>query len=153
MTWPPPLSGRIDFLDLILFLHLLLYCPLRYVRVSATGSSLTSTSPKSAYALANLCSAAHNPLFLGLCQTYGRSLSNFHSLSYIFRFKHNLLAGLMLPNHLQGIYSMCYKYWKCIYPKRYRVMLKGRVNQITKRHFLNCVVENMFFCNSGDLTF
>lgn len=63
------MSDGIDFLYLILFLHLLLYCPLRYVRVSAAGPSLTSTSPKSAYVLANLCSAAHNPLFLCLCQT------------------------------------------------------------------------------------
>lgn len=58
MTWPPPLSDRIDFLYLILFLHLLWPCPLRYVHTRATGLSLTSTSPKSA--LGNLCTAAHN---------------------------------------------------------------------------------------------
>lgn len=95
MTWPPLLSDRIDFLYLILFLHLLRHCPLRYVHVSATGPSLTSTSPKSAYDLVNLCApAAHNPLFLCLCQTLNSFfLSYFHSLSYIFKCDHNLLAG------------------------------------------------------------
>lgn len=54
MTWPSPLSDRIDFLYLILFLHLLWHYPLRYVRASAASPSPTSTSPKSAYALASL---------------------------------------------------------------------------------------------------
>lgn len=62
MAWPPPLSDRIDFLYLILFLHLLRCRPLRYVHASSTGLSPTSTSPKSAYALGNLCTVAHNPL-------------------------------------------------------------------------------------------
>lgn len=62
MAWPPLLSDRIDFLYLILFLHLLRCRPLRYVHASSTGLSPTSTSPKSAYALGNLCTVAHNPL-------------------------------------------------------------------------------------------
>lgn len=76
MTWPPLLSDRIDFLFLILFLHLLRHCPLWYVRAGATGPSLTSTSPKSAYDLVNLCTPQITMLCLSGCVGhYGHSFS------------------------------------------------------------------------------
>lgn len=43
MTWPPPLPDRIDFPDLILFLHLLWYCPLWYVHATGSISNLNKS--------------------------------------------------------------------------------------------------------------